>query len=93
MMPDFNPMAMDDGFALRLAKQTLNEQRIEIERLTAGIASDQAEIERLKKACRDQAGVELSEENDRLMAALYELQGCDIDNKAQGIIRRALEGK
>jgi predicted nucleic acid-binding Zn-ribbon protein len=29
---------------------------------------DEAEIERLKVACRDQAGVELSEENDRLTA-------------------------
>jgi hypothetical protein len=35
MMPDYslNPMAMDDGFALRLANQTISEQRAEIEQL------------------------------------------------------------
>jgi hypothetical protein len=31
------------------------------------------EIERLKQACRDEAGVELSEENDRLIAQRDEL--------------------
>lgn len=42
-----------------------------------------AEIERLKIACRDQAGVELSEENDRLIAEIERLTAEIRDGKSQ----------
>ena len=35
----------------------------------------------------------LTADNERLRAALHNLQGCDIDNAAQDIISRALEPK
>jgi hypothetical protein len=54
--------------------------RGEIDRLRAALDAcadygdrQQGEIERLKLVCRDQAGVELSEENDRLIVEIERL--------------------